>query len=103
MMSPLIPRVPDDWVVWAFSDPHGVATGLETALIRAGLVDDRLRWIAPPRTALVGRGDCLDRGAASPRVVALVRLTAGGPLRDAPRMVVPNGPEADGRTDPARA
>ncbi len=40
-MIGLIPRVPDDRVVWAFSDPHGVATGLETALIRAGLVDDR--------------------------------------------------------------
>ncbi len=72
-MTTLIPRVPDDWVVWAFADPHGVATGLEAALVAAGLLDDRLRWIAPPRTALVGCGDYLDRGADSPRVVALLR------------------------------
>ncbi len=73
MHDPLIPRVPDDWTVWAFSDPHGVATGLEAALVRAGLLDEDLRWVAPPRTALVGRGDYLDRGLDSPRVVALLR------------------------------
>lgn len=73
MHDPLIPRVPDDWTVWAFSDPHGVATGLETALVRAGLIDEDLRWVAPARTALVGCGDYLDRGLDSPRVVALLR------------------------------
>lgn len=73
MHDPLIPRVPDDWTVWAFSDPHGVATGLEAAFVRAGLLDHRLRWSAPPRTALVGCGDYLDRGRDSPRVVALLR------------------------------
>ena len=71
-MIRLIARVPDDRVVWAFSDPHGVATGLETALA-AGLVDRRLSWVAPARTALVGCGDYLDRGTDSPRVVALLR------------------------------
>jgi len=39
MHDPLIPQVPDDWTVWAFSDPHGVATGLEAALVQAGLLD----------------------------------------------------------------
>lgn len=73
MHDPLIPRVPDDWTVWAFSDPHGVATGLEAALVLAGLLDEELRWAAPPRTALVGCGDYLDRGLDSPRVVALLR------------------------------
>ena len=84
-MSTLIPRVPDDWTVWAFSDPHGVASGLEAALIATGLVDDALHWVAPPRTALIGCGDYLDRGAASHRVVALLRAleaeaVAGGGL-----------------------
>lgn len=69
----MIPSIPDDWTVWAFSDPHGVATGLEAALIQAGLVDDELTWIAPRGTALVGCGDYLDRGLDSPRVVALLR------------------------------
>jgi hypothetical protein len=73
MRPPLIPRIPDDWTVWAFSDPHGVATGLEAALVAAGIVDGSLRWIAPPGTALVGCGDYLDRGADSPRVIALLR------------------------------
>ena len=72
-MTTLIARVPDDWVVWAFSDPHGVATGLEAALVAAGLLDRRLSWVAPARTALVGCGDYLDRGTDSPRVVALLR------------------------------
>jgi hypothetical protein len=68
-----LPTVPDDWRVWAFTDPHGVASGLETALREAGLVDSALRWIAPPRTALVGCGDYVDRGLESRRVVQLLR------------------------------
>lgn len=68
-----VASVPDSWTIWAFSDPHGVASGLEAALVAAGLVDDRLRWSAPPRTALVGCGDYLDRGANSRRLIALLR------------------------------
>jgi hypothetical protein len=68
-----LPRVPDDWTVWAFTDPHGVASGLEPALREAGLVDDALHWVAPPRTALVGCGDYVDRGLDSRRVVQLLR------------------------------
>jgi serine/threonine protein phosphatase 1 len=66
-------RVPDDWAVWAFSDPHGVASGLRAALIESGLVDVDLRWAAPPGTALVGCGDYVDRGADSRGVVQLLR------------------------------
>lgn len=73
MLDRLIAQVPDDWIVWAFSDPHGMAIGFEAALVRAGLLDGELRWVAPPRTALVGCGDYLDRGPDSPRVVALLR------------------------------
>jgi serine/threonine protein phosphatase 1 len=70
--SPLL-RVPDDWAVWAFSDPHGVATGLDAALVASGLVDRDLRWVAAPGTALVGCGDYVDRGADSRGVVELLR------------------------------
>ena len=73
MSSPPISRLPDDWTVWAFSDCHGMASGLEAALTGARLVDDQLRWIAPPGTALVGCGDYLDRGRDSPRVLAVLR------------------------------
>lgn len=62
-----------DWRVWAFSDPHGVTSGLGAALRDAGLVDDELRWSAPPRTALVGCGDYLDRGRDSRGTLALLR------------------------------
>ena len=68
-----LPRIPDDWTVWAFTDPHGVASGLESAVYEAGLVDGALRWIAPPRTALVGCGDYVDRGRESRQVVQLLR------------------------------
>jgi hypothetical protein len=68
-----LPTIPDDWTVWAFTDPHGVASGLEAALRAAGLVDETLRWIAQPRTALVGCGDYVDRGLESRRVVHLLR------------------------------
>ena len=63
----------DDWTVWAFSDAHGVTSGLSRALHEAGLVDDELRWAAPPRTALVGCGDYLDRGRDSRGTLALLR------------------------------
>lgn len=73
MSGERIVQLPEDWMVWTFSDPHGVATGLEAALVEAGLVDRDLRWIAPPKTALVGCGDYLDRGADSRRVLGLLR------------------------------
>ncbi|MHB8892371.1 MAG: metallophosphoesterase family protein [Candidatus Limnocylindrales bacterium] len=65
--------MPDDWAVWAFSDPHGVATGLEAALVDSGLVDRDLRWAAAPGTALVGCGDYVDRGTDSRGVVEILR------------------------------
>lgn len=72
-----IRRVPDDWTVWAFSDCHAVLSGLEAALLEAGLVDDARHWAAPAGTALIGCGDYVDRGRESRRLVEwLRRLTA---------------------------
>jgi hypothetical protein len=76
MPDPRLPTVPDDWSVWAFSDTHGVTSGLVTALQAAGLLDAALHWVAPPRTALVGGGDYLDRGRDVPGLVALLRRLA---------------------------
>jgi serine/threonine protein phosphatase 1 len=73
MSHPRIPRVPDDWTVWAFSDTHGVTSGLITALQAARLLDEALHWIAPPRTALIGCGDYLDRGRDARGLVNLLR------------------------------
>jgi hypothetical protein len=73
MLNDRVPRVPDDWSVWAFSDPHGVSSGLVTALREAGLIDAERRWIAAPKTALIGCGDYVDRGSDSPGVVALIQ------------------------------
>jgi hypothetical protein len=73
MPLPRIPRVPDDWQVWAFSDAHGVTSGLLAALRAAGIIDEALRWTAPPRTALVGCGDYLDRGVDVRGLVDLLR------------------------------
>jgi serine/threonine protein phosphatase 1 len=73
MSDERIALVPDDWTVWAFSDPHGVASGLEAALIEAGVVNRDLQWRAPPHTAVVGCGDYLDRGADSRRVIGVLR------------------------------
>ena len=73
MPAQRIPRLPDDWTVWAFTDSHGVVTGLAAALREAGLVDEALRWIAPPRTALVGCGDYIDRGGDIAGMVAMLR------------------------------
>ena len=68
-----IGTVPDDWTVWTFADPHGVASGLRAALREAALIDADDRWIAPPRTALVGCGDYVDRGWDSRGVVRLLQ------------------------------
>lgn len=73
MPLPRLPRIPDGWTVWAFSDTHGVTSGLLAALRAAGLIDDALHWVAPPRTALVGCGDYLDRGVDVRGLVALLR------------------------------
>ena len=77
MPAPLIPRVPDDWAVWAFSDAHGVTSGLIAALQAARILDDALHWIAPPRTALIGCGDYLDRGRDVRGLVSLLRHLQG--------------------------
>jgi hypothetical protein len=78
-----IPRVPDDWSVWAFSDTHGVTSALVTALQEAGVIDAERHWIAPPKTALVGCGDYLDRGGDIPGLVELLqRLQREAPAAD---------------------
>ncbi len=71
--DPRLPHVPDDWTVWAFSDAHGVTSALIAALQAAGIIDGALHWVAPPRTALVGCGDYLDRGRDVPGLVRLLR------------------------------
>ena len=68
-----IRRVPDDWTVWAFSDCHAVLSGVQAALLAAGLVDSAFHWVAPPGTALVGCGDYVDRGRESRRLVEWLR------------------------------
>jgi serine/threonine protein phosphatase 1 len=68
-----IVEIDDGWRVWAFSDPHGVTSGFSAALREAGLLDAALRWAAPPRTALIGCGDYLDRGSDSRGTLALLR------------------------------
>ena len=73
MFDARLPHVPDDWVVWAFSDAHGVTSGLVAALQEARLVDVEARWVAPPKTALIGCGDYLDRGGDIPGLVAMLR------------------------------
>lgn len=73
MPDPRIPRIPDDWTVWAFADAHGVTSGLAAALQEAGIVDSDRHWIAPPRTALVGCGDYLDRGGDIRGLVELLQ------------------------------
>ena len=73
MFDRRLPHLPDDWTVWAFSDAHGVVSGLVRALREAGIVDDAARWIAPPRTALVGCGDYIDRGRDARGMVDLLR------------------------------
>ncbi len=73
MLDARLPHLPDDWAVWAFSDAHGVTSGLVAALQEAGLVDADTHWAASPRTALVGCGDYLDRGGDIPGLVTLLR------------------------------
>ena len=64
--------VPEDWIVWAASDIHGVSSGFAAALQGAGLIDADQRWMAPPRTALVTCGDSIDRGLDSLGVLRLI-------------------------------
>lgn len=84
MFDARLPQVPDDWHVWAFSDPHGVTSALRTALVEAGIIDEDGRWAAPVRTALVGCGDYIDRGGDILGTVSLLRrlqreaVAAGG-------------------------
>jgi hypothetical protein len=58
---------------WAFSDIHGVRSGLQAALLEAGLIDAAGNWAAPPNTQLIGLGDYIDRGADSLGVLQLLR------------------------------
>jgi serine/threonine protein phosphatase 1 len=68
---------------WAFSDVHGVRTGLEAALLEAELIDNAGNWAAPPHTQLVGLGDYIDRGADSLGVLQLLwRLEGQAPKFD---------------------
>ena len=73
MRDPRLPVLPDDWTVWAFTDVHGVTSALIEALRQAGIIDEALHWIAPPRTALVGCGDYIDRGGDVRGLLALVQ------------------------------
>ena len=83
-----LPEVPPDWTVWAFSDPHGVTSGLTRALRTAGLIDLAGHWNAPPGTALIGCGDYIDRGGDVPGMVALLRrLQSEARSSDVPGMV----------------
>src|SRR5688572_26435049 len=68
-----IPLVPDDWAVWACTDVHGVTSALVEALQQAGILDTDRHWVAPPRTALVGCGDYLDRGGDVRGLVELLQ------------------------------
>jgi hypothetical protein len=76
MLDPRLPRIPDDWTVWAFSDAHGVTSGFVAALQTAGILDEALHWVAPPRTALVGCGDYIDRGGDIRGLVRLLQRLA---------------------------
>ncbi len=73
MFDARLPHVPQDWTVWAFSDSHGVTSALRQALYEAGLIDRDDRWVAPPRTALIGCGDYIDRGGDIAGMVALLQ------------------------------
>lgn len=74
--QPAIATVPDDWAVWAFSDLHAVLDATRMAFREAGLVDAAGHWSAPPRTALVGCGDYLDRGPQGRGLVDFLRRLA---------------------------
>lgn len=88
MHDPLIPRVPDDWTVRAFSDPHGVASGLEAALVRAGLLDEDLRWSHPREPRWWDPATTSTGGLDSPRVVALLRRRGNPQLPPGARLMV---------------
>ena len=77
MPNARIAHIPDDWDVWAFSDPHGVTSAFISALQQAGLIDPEGHWCAPAGTALVGCGDYLDRGGDVRGLVRLLRQLQG--------------------------
>ena len=47
MFDARLPHLPDEWAVWAFSDAHGVTSGLVRALQEAGLVDGQVALGGP--------------------------------------------------------
>jgi hypothetical protein len=77
--------------VWAFSDAHGVTSGLIAALQQAGILDEALHWIAPPRTALVGCGDYLDRGGDVRGLLELLRRLQAGAATSGGRVLLARG------------
>lgn len=59
-----------------------MTSALVAALQEAGILDTDGHWVAPPRTALVGCGDYLDRGGDIRGLVALLeQLQAEAPAR----------------------
>ncbi len=84
-------RIPDDWTVWAFTDIHGVRSGLEAALRKARVLDAGGRWIARPRTAVVGLGDFIDRGTDSAGVIELLRRVGAEAQAAGSRVVLVRG------------
>ncbi len=68
--------IPSVLTVYAFSDPHGQLSMLKESLRTAGILDGAGHWAAPPKTALVGLGDYIDRGEDPAGVVGLLRRLA---------------------------
>lgn len=91
MLDARLPRLPDDWAVWAFTDPHGVTSGLVSALRQADLLDADGHWCGSPRTALVGCGDYIDRGGDIPGMVALLRRLQGEATEAGSALVLARG------------
>jgi len=91
MRNEPVPSIPSEWTVWAFSDTHGVASGLVTALQAAGIIDATLGWKAPARTALIGCGDYVDRGLDSLGVVSLLQRLQGEAAASGSRVELARG------------
>ena len=92
MPGPSPALIPDAFTaVWAFSDPHGVRSGLLAALIEAGIATPEGHWKAPAGTALVGCGDYLDRGRDSLGVITLLRTLAAEAPRSGGLVVLNRG------------